>query len=73
MFGIGATGLSKTARRAVHISIVSPPVSDVRHIAAASPRRSFQTLEFRPFRDKVGGYPVRIKITNPDQCPCWYR
>src|SRR4029077_229990 len=33
----------------VHVSIVSPVVSDVRHIAAPSPRRSFETLVFVSF------------------------
>jgi hypothetical protein len=30
-------------------------------------RRNFETLVSRLIRDKVGGYPVRIEIANPDQ------
>ena len=36
---------------AVHVGIVSPLLSDVRHIAGPSPRRSFETLICRLFRD----------------------
>ena len=50
----------------VHVGIVSPLLGDVRHIAVPSTTRSLETLVCRLFRDKVGGYPVRIKITNPD-------
>ena len=42
-----------TIPAAVHVSIVSPLVSDVRHIAVPSPRRSFETLVCRLFRDIV--------------------
>src|SRR4029077_20640583 len=35
----------------VHVSIVSPLLSDVRHIAVPSPTRSFETLVSRLFRD----------------------
>ena len=38
-----------TVPNAVHVSIVSPLVSDVRHIAVPSPRRSFETLICRLF------------------------
>ena len=58
-------GCQRTAT-AVHASIVSLLVDDVRHIAAPSQRQKFERLGCRLFRDKVGGYPVRIKITNPD-------
>ena len=37
----------------VHVSIVSPLVNDVRHIAVPSPTRSFETLVCRLFRDGV--------------------
>ena len=35
----------------VHVSIVSPLVDDVRHIAVPSPTRSFETLVCRLFQD----------------------
>jgi transposase-like protein len=44
-----------TVPRAVHVSIVSPLVNDVRHIAVPSPTRSFETLICRLFRDRVDG------------------
>ena len=37
----------------VHVSIVSPLVNDVRHIAVPSPTRSFETLVCRLFRDHI--------------------
>ena len=38
----------------VHVSIVSPLVNDVRHIAVPSPTRSFETLVCRLFRGGHG-------------------
>ena len=43
-----------TSPAGVHVSIVSPLVNDVRHIAAPSPIRSFETLICRLFRDHIG-------------------
>jgi hypothetical protein len=40
-----------TVPSAAHVSIVSPLVNDVRHIAVALPRRSFETFICRRFRD----------------------
>ena len=64
-----------TVPAGVHVSIVSPLVSDVRHIAVPSPTRSFETLICRLFRDRHGraltaqhqhgsaGYVALIRIT----------
>src|ERR1700676_2284251 len=38
----------RTATTVIHVSIVSPLVNDVRHIAVPSPTRSLETLECRP-------------------------
>lgn len=40
----GCCQCTATVPRAVHVSIVSPLVSDVRHIAEPSPTRSFEIL-----------------------------
>ena len=59
----------------VHVSIVSPLVNDVRHIAVPSPTRSFETLICRLFWDRhrraltaqhqhgSAGYVALIRIT----------
>ena len=43
----------------LHEGLLAFTVGDHRH-------EVFETLICRLFRDKVGGYPVRIKITNLD-------
>ena len=48
----------------VHVSIVSPLVNDVRHIAVPSPTRSFETLVCRLIRDNR-----RADWTNLHQVP----
>ena len=61
----------------VHVSIVSPLVSDVRHIAVPSPTRSFETLTCRLFQDRndlasttLSGFGPRNNLINdgPDRC-----
>ena len=60
--GLRATGSTEQPRHGqstatilagVHVSIVSPLLSDVRHIAVPSPTRSFETLICRLIRDIV--------------------
>ena len=46
-----AVSRTATIPAGVHVSIVSPLVNDVRHIAVPSPTRSFETLVCRRFRD----------------------
>jgi hypothetical protein len=66
----GCCHRTATAPRDIHVNIVSPLVSDIRHIAVPSPRRSFQTLVCRRvFRDKVGGYPCGSKSPTPTTVP----
>ena len=51
-----------TVPSVLHVSIVSPLVSDVRRIAVPSPTRSFETLECRLFQD-TGVRPVSRRPT----------
>ena len=47
----------------VHVSIVSPLVNDVRHIAVPSPTRSFETLVCRLFQDSVQRHSGDTAVT----------
>ena len=70
-----AVSRTATVPAGVHVSIVSPLVSDVRHIAVPSPTRSFETLVCRLFWDRhrraltaqhqhgSAGYVALIRIT----------
>jgi hypothetical protein len=52
---VGGVGCTAIVPRVIHVSIVSPLVSDVRRIAVPSLIRSFDTLVCRLFRDGRGG------------------
>ena len=49
-----AVSRTATVPAAVHVSIVSPLVSDVRHIAVPSPTRSFETPVMSSFSETGG-------------------
>ena len=62
-----AVSRTATIPAGVHVSIVSPLVNDVRHIAAPSPTRSFETLICRLIRKSVWA-TVKPQLTIRHRC-----
>ena len=59
---------------AVHVGIVSPLLSDVRHIAEPYPRQGFETLICRLFRDggqrlqRTSLHRIRLRVSEANGC-----